>query len=62
MQKWEDARVFVELALSIDQHFSGYVDEVIYPEQTRVKLIKALDTLQNKRDRMPEKKHDNLPL
>ena len=26
MQKWENANVFVELALSIDQHFSGYVD------------------------------------
>jgi len=40
----------------------GYVDEVIFPEQTRVKLIKALEVLQNKRDRMPEKKHDNLPI
>jgi hypothetical protein len=25
-------------------------------------LIKALESLKNKRDRMPAKKHDNLPL
>jgi propionyl-CoA carboxylase beta chain len=40
----------------------GYVDEVIFPEQTRKKLITALHALQTKKDRMPEKKHDNLPL
>jgi len=40
----------------------GYVDEVIFPEQTRMKLIRALDALTNKADRMPAKKHDNLPI
>lgn len=40
----------------------GFVDEIILPEQTRPKLIKALESLKNKRDRMPAKKHDNLPL
>ncbi len=40
----------------------GFIDEIILPEQTRPKLIKALESLKNKRDRMPEKKHDNLPL
>ena len=40
----------------------GYVDEVILPEQTRPKLIRAMEALLNKKDRMPEKKHDNLPL
>jgi propionyl-CoA carboxylase beta chain len=40
----------------------GYVDEVILPEQTRPKLVRALTALLNKKDRMPEKKHDNLPL
>jgi propionyl-CoA carboxylase beta chain len=40
----------------------GYVDEVILPEQTRSKLIRAMEALLNKKDRMPEKKHDNLPL
>ena len=40
----------------------GFIDEIILPEETRPKLIKALESLKNKKDRMPEKKHDNLPL
>jgi len=40
----------------------GYIDEIILPEQTRPKLIKALEFLKNKQERMPAKKHDNLPL
>jgi propionyl-CoA carboxylase beta chain len=40
----------------------GYIDEIILPEQTRPKLIRALESLKNKKDRMPLKKHDNLPL
>ncbi|MDY6950959.1 MAG: acyl-CoA carboxylase subunit beta, partial [Thermodesulfobacteriota bacterium] len=40
----------------------GFVDEIILPEQTRPKLIRALESLKNKRERMPKKKHDNLPL
>lgn len=40
----------------------GFVDEVIFPEETRSKLIKALEMLRNKRDRMPAKKHGNIPL
>ena len=40
----------------------GYIDEIIFPEQTRPKLIRALESLKNKQERMPKKKHDNLPL
>ncbi len=40
----------------------GYIDEIIFPEQTRRKLIRALESLRNKEERMPAKKHDNLPL
>ncbi len=40
----------------------GYIDEVIEPRETRMKLIKALDMLQNKRDTNPPKKHGNIPL
>ena len=40
----------------------GYIDEIILPEQTRPKLIRALESLKNKQERMPKKKHDNLPL
>ncbi|GLV58643.1 propionyl-CoA carboxylase subunit beta [Dictyobacter sp. S3.2.2.5] len=40
----------------------GYVDEVIEPRYTRVKLINALEMLRNKRDTNPPKKHGNIPL
>jgi propionyl-CoA carboxylase beta chain len=40
----------------------GYVDEVIKPEDTREKLIKAFNMLKNKVDKLPKKKHGNIPL
>jgi len=40
----------------------GFIDEVIQPEETRLKLIQALEMLKNKRDHMPRKKHGNIPL
>ncbi len=40
----------------------GFVDEVIVPEVTRPKLIQAFELLANKRQTVPPKKHDNLPL
>jgi propionyl-CoA carboxylase beta chain len=40
----------------------GYIDEVIDPRETRPKLIRALEMLQNKRDTNPPKKHGNIPL
>jgi len=40
----------------------GYVDDIIEPRDTRPRLIEALETLQNKRDRNPAKKHGNIPL
>lgn len=40
----------------------GYIDEVINPEETRVKLVQALEMLKNKRDKLPHKKHGNIPL
>ncbi|NIS70066.1 MAG: methylmalonyl-CoA carboxyltransferase [Proteobacteria bacterium] len=40
----------------------GYIDEIIVPEETRPKLIKALESLENKTERMPPKKHANMPL
>jgi len=40
----------------------GYVDEIIIPEKTRSKLIRALESLKNKVDTMPRKKHGNMPL
>lgn len=40
----------------------GYIDEVIMPAETRPRLIRALDMLQNKREKNPPKKHGNIPL
>jgi propionyl-CoA carboxylase beta chain len=40
----------------------GYVDEIILPRQTRMKLIQALDLTQNKSKTNPPKKHGNIPL
>jgi len=40
----------------------GYLDDVIMPENTRPMIIRALETLSNKRQEMPPKKHGNIPL
>ena len=40
----------------------GYVDEVILPEETRERLIRAFAMLENKAVKLPKKKHGNLPL
>jgi propionyl-CoA carboxylase beta chain len=40
----------------------GYLDDVIEPQETRPRLIAALEMLQNKRQSLPEKKHGNIPL
>jgi propionyl-CoA carboxylase beta chain len=40
----------------------GYVDEIIFPRDTRARLIEAFDSLENKRDKNPPKKHGNIPL
>ncbi len=40
----------------------GFVDEVIEPQKTRAKLIRAFAMLENKVAKLPKKKHGNLPL
>jgi acetyl-CoA carboxylase carboxyltransferase component len=40
----------------------GFVDDVIEPNETRARLINALQVFQNKRDDNPPKKHGNVPL
>ena len=40
----------------------GFVDEVILPQNTRTKLIRAFEMLDNKADKLPRKKHGNIPL
>lgn len=40
----------------------GFIDEVILPHNTRIKLINAFSMLKNKVDKLPKKKHGNIPL
>src|SRR5579883_701075 len=40
----------------------GYIDDVIDPRETRVKIIRALEMLRNKSEQNPPKKHGNIPL
>ncbi len=40
----------------------GYIDEVIFPRETRKKIIQALEMARNKSVKLPPKKHGNIPL
>lgn len=40
----------------------GFIDEVILPQETRIKLIRGFNMLENKVDVLPRKKHGNIPL
>jgi len=40
----------------------GYIDDVILPEESRFKIIQALNNLQEKRSATPPRKHGNIPL
>lgn len=59
-----------ELAVEFQRKFStpyvaaerGYVDAVIAPSQTRLRVATAFDMLRNKRIVRPAKKHGNIPL
>ena len=40
----------------------GYVDDVIDPAETRIKLVAGLEMLRSKREELPQRKHGNVPL
>jgi acetyl-CoA carboxylase carboxyltransferase component len=40
----------------------GYIDDVIDPADTRIKLIAGLQLLESKREELPKRKHGNVPL
>jgi propionyl-CoA carboxylase beta chain len=40
----------------------GYIDDVILPNETRPRIIRALEMLETKVDKNPKKKHGNIPL
>jgi propionyl-CoA carboxylase beta chain len=55
----EYARIFANPYRAAER---GFIDEVILPEETRIKLIKAFKMLENKVATLPKKKHGNIPL
>ena len=40
----------------------GYIDAVIKPSETRIRLIDALEILITKKETLPPKKHGNIPV
>ena len=40
----------------------GYIDDVIEPSETRMRIISGLELLKTKVDTNPKKKHGNIPL
>jgi len=40
----------------------GYIDDIIVPKDTKIRLIKSFELLRNKVDKNPKKKHGNIPL
>ncbi len=40
----------------------GYIDAVIQPQDTRMRLIEALEIMKTKNETLPPKKHGNIPL
>ena len=40
----------------------GYIDQVIFPEETRSKVIRAFESLRNKQEERPPRRHGNVPL
>ena len=40
----------------------GFVDDVIDPADTRIKLVAGLELLRTKREQLPQRKHGNIPL
>ncbi|MBU0690893.1 acyl-CoA carboxylase subunit beta [bacterium] len=64
-EKTEEARI-VEYKEKFANPYSaaarGYVDEIIDPAETRMKIINGLELLRDKVDSNPRKKHGNIPL
>ncbi len=66
----EQAKLFDEKKKEYEDLFSnpyqaaqkGYIDDVIEPRNTRFRVIRALEQLAGKKQDVPAKKHDNLPL
>lgn len=55
----EYARTYVNPYVAAER---GYIDDVIEPGETRIKLLWALDILKDKKEERPWKKHGNIQL
>ncbi|MGC9395801.1 MAG: acyl-CoA carboxylase subunit beta [Anaerolineae bacterium] len=51
-----------ELATPFVAAARGYLDDIIEPAESRARLIAALETLRDKRQATPKRKHGNIPL
>ena len=51
-----------ELATPLVAAARGYLDDIILPEECRIRLIDAFDMLRDKRQPAPARKHGNIPL
>lgn len=40
----------------------GFIDEVIFPNETRERIVRGLKSLKNKKEEVPQRKHGNIPL
>ena len=56
------ARYEAQFAHPYEAAARGYIDAVIEPQETRPRLIAALEAVHTKRDTNPPKKHGNIPL
>ncbi|MEM7162047.1 MAG: acyl-CoA carboxylase subunit beta [Bacteroidota bacterium] len=63
-EKWKEKETeYAELfANPYNAAARGYIDEVIIPENTRMKIIEGFNMLENKVRNLPRKKHGNIPL
>ena len=63
-EKWKEKEIeYAELfANPYNAAARGFIDEVIHPDQTRDKLIRAFKMLEHKAVALPRKKHGNIPL
>ncbi|MCT4616282.1 MAG: methylmalonyl-CoA carboxyltransferase [Marinifilaceae bacterium] len=57
IKEYEDAFNVPYIAAS-----RGYIDDVILPSETRIRLIDALEAMSTKSEILPPKKHGNIPL
>jgi len=59
VQTEEYRKTYVNPFLSAQR---GYIDDVIFPRETRHRIIRSLQFLEGKKRERPERRHGNIPL